>query len=172
MGAPVIHYYINDIAWIARRLKSLVIRLIIQQLVQANKKTRQSSISLARCKRNPLVTGKSPSQMGGNAESVSILWRHHIAYFGLPLSLGISEYQKKYHTPNLGVSNFLLEHSKSNLTCMLSGRLSPFIQPNGGVVYGNTRVFLGDRLIYLHQNHTMMDTRTVWLILLQVRYCF
>ena len=40
-------------------------------------KKHQRSALLALCEGNPPVTGGFPSQRASNAESVSILWRHH-----------------------------------------------------------------------------------------------
>ena len=54
-------------------LKSLACRLFVQQFVQTNIKETSSSVLLALCEGNALVSGGFPSQRASNAESVSII---------------------------------------------------------------------------------------------------
>ena len=63
-----LHYQLShysDITWTSFHLNSPATELIVQQLVQANKKN-QSSALLALCKGNPLVTNGFPSQWTSN----------------------------------------------------------------------------------------------------------
>ena len=74
---PVIHN--NDVKWPTRRLNSPASRMFVHQFVQANIRGNMKAPYHYLCEGKLPVTNGFASQRASNAESVPILWRHHVS---------------------------------------------------------------------------------------------
>ena len=76
MAAESMKVHYGDLTWELYCLKSLDIRLFVQQLVQVKNK---ENIKLT-SKGNALVIGGFPAWRAGNADNTSLLWCHHVEW--------------------------------------------------------------------------------------------